>query len=190
MYPAISLVNKFSLITYYVLENVLDAACIMVSKVRIVLILMENLQTSGNDLNLQPWYNDSADWIGLLIVYFVFWWQNNFVLLHLHPCHSLTTLGSIYPRPFVFYISKPTTSHTFPLSYWEKESVSQSCLILYDPMDYTVQGILQARILDWVAVPSPGDLPDSGIKPRSLTLQGDFFTIWATREALVCLLTE
>ena len=29
--------------------------------------------------------------------------------------------------------------------------------------------------------PSPGDLPDSGIKPGSLALQGDFFTIWATR---------
>ena len=31
--------------------------------------------------------------------------------------------------------------------------------------------------------PSPGDLPDPGIEPRSPTLQGRF-TIWATREAL------
>ena len=29
----------------------------------------------------------------------------------------------------------------------------QSCLILCDPMDYTVPGILQARILEWVAFP-------------------------------------
>ena len=29
----------------------------------------------------------------------------------------------------------------------------QSCLTLCDPMDYTVHGILQARILDWVGVP-------------------------------------
>ena len=29
--------------------------------------------------------------------------------------------------------------------------VAQSCLTLYDPMDYTVHGILQARILEWVA---------------------------------------
>ena len=28
----------------------------------------------------------------------------------------------------------------------------------------TVYGILQARILEWVAFPSPGDLPDPGIK--------------------------
>ena len=34
-------------------------------------------------------------------------------------------------------------------------------------MDYTVHGILQARILEWVAVSFPGDLP------RSPTLQAD-----------------
>ena len=31
--------------------------------------------------------------------------------------------------------------------------VAQSCLTLCDPMDYTVHGILQARILEWEAVP-------------------------------------
>ena len=30
-------------------------------------------------------------------------------------------------------------------------------------MDYTAHGILQARILEWVAFPSPGDLPNPGI---------------------------
>ena len=36
-----------------------------------------------------------------------------------------------------------------------------------------------SRILEWVAVPSPGDLPDPGIKPASLVsraLAGGFFT--------------
>ena len=37
----------------------------------------------------------------------------------------------------------------FPL----KVKVAQLCPILCDPMDYTVHGILQARILEWVAVP-------------------------------------
>ena len=32
-------------------------------------------------------------------------------------------------------------------------SVAMSCPILWDPMNYTVHGILQARILEWVAVP-------------------------------------
>ena len=38
-------------------------------------------------------------------------------------------------------------------------------------MDYTVHGILQARILE--SFPSPGDLPNPGIESRSPTLQAD-----------------
>ena len=34
-----------------------------------------------------------------------------------------------------------------------KEKVTQSCLTLCDPMDYRVHGILQDRILEWVAIP-------------------------------------
>ena len=36
--------------------------------------------------------------------------------------------------------------------------------------NYPVYGVLQARILEWVAIPSPGDLPDPGIEPRSPAL--------------------
>ena len=52
-------------------------------------------------------------------------------------------------------------------------TVAQSCPTLCDPMDCIVHGILQARILEWVPVPSPGDLPNPGIKPRSPSLQAD-----------------
>ena len=31
--------------------------------------------------------------------------------------------------------------------------VTQSCPTLCDPMEYTVHGVLQARILEWVAFP-------------------------------------
>ena len=34
-----------------------------------------------------------------------------------------------------------------------KVKVAQSCPALYNPMDYTVHGILQARILEWLAFP-------------------------------------
>jgi len=34
-------------------------------------------------------------------------------------------------------------------------------------------GILQTRILEWVAMPSPKDLSNPGIKPRSPALQAD-----------------
>ena len=56
--------------------------------------------------------------------------------------------------------------------------VAQSCPTPCDPKDCSppdssVHGILQARILEWVAIPSPGDLPDPGIEPRSPALQAD-----------------
>ena len=35
----------------------------------------------------------------------------------------------------------------------ENVKVTQSCATLYNSMDYTVHGILQARILEWVAIP-------------------------------------
>ena len=51
----------------------------------------------------------------------------------------------------------------------------QSCLTLYDPVDCSppsssVHRILQAGILEWVAIPPPGDLPNPRIEPMSLCL--------------------
>ena len=46
-------------------------------------------------------------------------------------------------------------------------------LTLCDPKDYTIHGILQARILEQVAFPFSRDLPNPGIKPRSPALQMD-----------------
>ena len=54
-----------------------------------------------------------------------------------------------------------------------KVKVAQLCLNLCDPMDCIVLGILQARILEWVAFSSLGDLPNLGIEPRSPTMQAD-----------------
>ena len=53
-----------------------------------------------------------------------------------------------------------------------------TCLILCNPMDCSlpsssVHGVSQAKILEWLPFPSPGDLPDSGIKPASPALQTD-----------------
>ena len=63
--------------------------------------------------------------------------------------------------------------------------VPQSCLTLCNPMDcsppgYSVHGILQAGILEWVAIP----FSRRSSWPRGWTLvfqiAGKFFTIWAT----------
>ena len=56
--------------------------------------------------------------------------------------------------------------------------VTQSCPTLCNPTECSplgssVHGILQARILELLPFPSPGDLPELGTEPRSPTLQVD-----------------
>ena len=51
--------------------------------------------------------------------------------------------------------------------------VTQSCLTLCDPMDYTVQGILQDRILEWQPFLSSGDLSNQESNPGLLHQQVD-----------------
>ena len=61
--------------------------------------------------------------------------------------------------------------------------VIQSCPTLCNAMDYAVHGILQARLLEWVAFP----FSKGSSQPRDQTqvshIAGGFFTNWATREA-------
>ena len=65
--------------------------------------------------------------------------------------------------------------------------VAQLCPTFCDPMDYSlpgssVRGILQARILEWVAIP----YSRGSSRPRDQTwvsgIAGKIFTVWATRE--------
>ena len=57
-----------------------------------------------------------------------------------------------------------------------KVKVVQSCLTLCDPMDYTVRGILQARILEWVAFPSSRGSSQPSDRPQVSCIAGGFFT--------------
>ena len=43
-----------------------------------------------------------------------------------------------------------------------RAKATQSCQTLSDPTDYTVPGILQARVLEWVAYPFSRGLPNPG----------------------------
>ena len=65
---------------------------------------------------------------------------------------------------------------------WKSLSLVKLC----DPMDYTAHGILQARILEWVAVP----FSRGSSQPRDGTqvsrFAGRFFTSWATKDKSFC----
>ena len=53
-----------------------------------------------------------------------------------------------------------------------------ACSVMSDtlqPPGSSVHGILQARILEWVAFPPPRDLPNLGIEPAALASTGEFF---------------
>ena len=97
-----------------------------------------------------------------------------------------------HPVPLVdiwFTQTKVGLPVSFAWWWFSHEVVSDSC----DPMDYSppgssVHGILQGKnAKSGLPFPSPGDLPNPGIKPRNQTqvscIVGRFFTNWTMREA-------
>ena len=57
-----------------------------------------------------------------------------------------------------------------------KVKVAQSCLTLCDPVDYTVHGILQARILECVAFPFSWGSSQPWDQTQVSRIAGGFFT--------------
>ena len=77
----------------------------------------------------------------------------------------------------------------------KREKGAQSCPTLCDPMVYTVHGMLQARILEWVAFPFSRGSSQPRHRTQASRIAGRFFTSWVTRETqykmlLVVLPTE
>ena len=64
-----------------------------------------------------------------------------------------------------------------------KIKVAQSYPTLCNLMDYTVYGILQARILEWVAIPFSSRSSQYRDWTQVSHIADGFFTRWATREA-------
>ena len=114
-------------------------------------------------------------------------------VFEIHPCFPITFCLSHFPQ---------CKNHSFsPVCYKSSSDViipGVLCMLscfshvqLWDPVDCSppgssVYGILQARVLEWVACPPPEQLPHPGIKSTSLmslALAGEFFTTCATWEA-------
>ena len=54
--------------------------------------------------------------------------------------------------------------------------IAQLCLTLCDPMDYTVHGILQVRVLEWVAFPFSRESSQPRDQTQVSRIAGGFFT--------------
>ena len=92
-------------------------------------------------------------------------------------------IGTAMFTEALFTVVKMRKQSKFPLTD-KCVLVSQSCLTLCDPMDCSPPGspvhrILQARTLEWVAIPF--SWPRDGTQVSCST--GRFFTVWAARKA-------
>ena len=77
---------------------------------------------------------------------------------------------------FFFRMEQPNGLMIITVFCVLSHSVVSECLTLCNPMDCSLQGssahgILQARVLEWVATPSFRRFPDPGTEPRSPALQ-------------------
>ena len=57
-----------------------------------------------------------------------------------------------------------------------KVKIVQSCMALCNPMNYTVHGIIQARIVEWVAIPFFGGFSQPSDQTQVSCIAGRFFT--------------
>ena len=69
------------------------------------------------------------------------------------------------------------------ISIFVKVKVTQSCPAFCDPVDYTIHGILQARILEWLAIPFSRGSSQPRDRTQVSRTAGGLFTSWANREA-------
>ena len=90
---------------------------------------------------------------------------------------------------FIFLLGYTMLEETHNyMDRWKKVLMAQSCLTLCDPMGYrlprsSVQEILQAKILEWVAIPFSRGSSRARDQTWVFCIAGRFFTIWASREA-------
>ena len=87
-------------------------------------------------------------------------------------------MNSLLPNSDLKKIGKTTRPFRYDLNQitcmWVK--VAQLCLALCIPMDYTVHGILQARILEWVAFPFSRWSSQLSDQTQVSHIAGGFFT--------------
>ena len=108
---------------------------------------------------------------------------------------SELTLPIRWPKCWTFSFSIPVNIGFFTTSApWKAHVVhvkrkSACCVPLCDPMDSTVYGILQARILERVAFPFSRGSSQPRNRIQASHIAGRLFTTWATREA-PCPLTQ
>ena len=113
-------------------------------------------------------------------------------LLFIHPVLSASIsqefLNILNPAvsPLLIFLCTYILFCFLKMFIWFKVWAAQSCPPLCDPRDYSppgssVHGVLQARLLEWIAISfsSGSSRPSDGSQVSCIA--GGFFTVWATR---------
>ena len=103
-------------------------------------------------------------------------------------CSVRSSLWAHAQRQYSCLQSPKHSAETLGACGGQRKLVAHSCLTLCDPMDCSlpgssVCGILQARVLEWVAISFSRGSSQSRNWTQISCIAGRFFTIWATREA-------
>ena len=105
------------------------------------------------------------------------------LLIELSSSESISTSGinPLLCLTVSFKGSESPVSSLHPLAFRVemKVKVTQSCPTLCDPVDYTVHGILQARIMEWVAFPFSRGSSQPRDQMQVSRIASGFFTSWA-----------
>ena len=111
-------------------------------------------------------------------------------------CSQETILSGVLNSCCVFFLKihrKERMTIGFVCLEVKWSEVAQSCPTLCNPVDcslpgFSVHGILQARVLEWVTI----SFSRGSSRPRDRTrvshIGGRRLNLWAAREALVCLM--
>ena len=97
------------------------------------------------------------------------------IILHAPNVRGLGSIpgqGTKIPRAAVESLHTATKTHCSLM----KVKVAQSCLTLCYPIDYTIHGVLQARILEWVAIPFSRGSSQPMDQTQVSHIAGRFFT--------------
>ena len=126
----------------------------------------------------QQWFSNAFCFSTKMVCVWVTSLKCNFTLKHSSGSSSFFRM-CVLGQQYFCYISTCQELQYEKITYSEALIiiVTQLCPTLCHPVDCSPpgtsgHGILQARILEWVAISFSGDISDSGIKPVSPTLQG------------------
>ena len=111
---------------------------------------------------------------------------------HIHAFHAASGCPGKAWGPGVLQLSQCKFSIMVGMKKKKKVKVlvAQSCLTLCNPIDCSppgssVHGIVQARILEWVAIPFSRGSSQPRDQTQDSWFAGRFFILWATRKALI-----